>query len=75
MLYKYQGNVDLEITKIRHNGKIKKSDLPILKEYKEWLGKIETNEGDNQFHIDKVLYALGKAINLTKKKKNAKAET
>ena len=65
LLFKYDGDEESEITRIRKIAKVGKEDLA---QFKEWLNSHSCKNIENQFHIDKDLFALGKAIKFKKQK-------
>ncbi len=60
---------DEAVSKNRKIGTLKKQHKEFIKDYIKWLSSDEINESlkqdkDYQYHIDKVLFATGKAIKL-----------
>lgn len=68
----YKATEPQQVQQLRNKGTINKKDLPLIEEYKNWLRSNELtaelrNQNEYSYHIDQLLFALGKAIKLTKK--------
>jgi len=64
LLFKNMDSLDSEITKIRKKSTLKSGELSA---FRSWIQSSEIGGVDVQFHIDKVLFSLGKAIKITKR--------
>lgn len=64
LLFQNLQSDDLEITKIRKNKTIK---IQELLNFKSWLNSCEIEKIEHQFHIDKILFSLGKSIKIKTK--------
>ncbi|MFT6903649.1 MAG: hypothetical protein ACJAS1_000293 [Oleiphilaceae bacterium] len=64
LLFKNIESEDSEITKIRKKDTLKNDELL---NFITWIKSSEIGGIDNQFHIDKVLFSLGKAVKITKR--------
>lgn len=64
LLFKNIESEDSEITKIRKKDTLKNDELL---NFRIWIKSSEIGGIDNQFHIDKVLFSLGKAVKITKR--------
>jgi hypothetical protein len=62
LLFKNIESEDSEITKIRKKDTLKNDELL---NFRIWIKSSEIGGIDNQFHIDKVLFSLGKAVKIT----------
>jgi len=68
LLFKNLNSSDSVVTIIRKKGTLEREDLLA---FKEWIA-LRTNGGvEQQFHIDKVLFALGKSIKITRSKRKS----
>jgi hypothetical protein len=56
---------DSEITRIRKRETLEREDLHA---FKAWISSLSKSRVEIQFHIDKVLFSLGKSIKISKKK-------
>lgn len=67
----YKDKDENEVERLRRKDSVNKSDRKLIQEYKDWLRsdiKPELrDEKDYTYHIDQVLFALGKTIKLGKK--------
>ncbi len=62
-----------EVEQLRWKGIINKNDRTLIEDYKNWLKSDELtaelrNNHEYSYHIDQLLFALGKTIKLTRKK-------
>lgn len=64
MLFQNLKSDDDSITKIRKKDKVEMEDLV---SYKKWMKSQRKSDIENQFHIDKVLFSLGGALNCQRK--------
>ena len=64
LLFKNMDSLDSEITKIRKKSTLKSGELSA---FRSWIQSSEIGGVDVQFHIDKVLFSLGKSIKITKR--------
>ena len=68
-LYLTDAKNDTEICKVRNLVTIGKNDVELIDDYKNWLTSEAISdelkrETDYAYHIDKILYAVGKKIKL-----------
>ncbi len=64
LLFKNMDSLDSEITKIRKKSTLKSGELSA---FRSWIQSSEIGGVDVQFHIDKVLFSLGKSIKILKR--------
>ena len=69
----YRATDPQEIERLRWKRTLDKNDRPLIEDYKNWLKSDELtaelrNNHEYSYHIDQLLFALGKTIKLTRKK-------
>jgi hypothetical protein len=70
-IYRTDAKNDCEICKARNLATVGKKEIELIKDYKNWLLSEAISdelkiENDYAYHIDKILYAVGKKIKLSK---------